>query len=94
MERMISLPPLGLSEKWEFRHMPKGTDANAEERCQWRELGSRQRQVVQVTSGHGGGGSPSCTQVPRPARDRRHGDAGILEPPPLTATRFRCVGAF
>lgn len=54
MEQMISLPPLGLSEKWEFRHMPKGTDVKVEERCQWRELGSRQRQVVQVTSGHQG----------------------------------------
>lgn len=34
--------------------MPMGTDANVEERCQWMELGSRQRQVVQVTSGHRG----------------------------------------
>lgn len=74
--------------------IPKGMDANVEERrekCQRRDLGSRQSQVVPAP---GGGGSLSSTQVLKPARDRRHGDVGILEPPPLTATRFRCVGAF
>lgn len=91
MEQTIPLLPLGcVGKQWEFRQIPKGMDGSAEERwvkCQRRESGPCQWSP-------GGGGSPSRTQVLRPAKGHRHGDADILEPPPLTATRFRCVGAF